>query len=103
MPDFIIAYRGSNKPATPQEGERQREKWHAWVKGLGAAAVNPGTPLGKSRIVSSSGVSNDAGPNALSGYSIVRAEDMDAAIELARACPYCETGSVEVAQIMNMA
>jgi len=46
-------------------------KWKAWVGGLGDAAVNPGTLLGMSRIVSSAGVSDDGGSNPMSGFSIV--------------------------------
>ena len=78
------------------------EKWQAWVDGLGDAVVNPGTPLGKSRIVSSDGVSDDGGPNSLTGYSIVKADTMDAALEMAKACPFLDIGTIEVAEVMEM-
>jgi len=78
-------------------------KWKAWVGGLGDAVVNPGTPLGKSKIVSSSGVSDDGGPNAMSGFSIVKADNMDAALEMAKGCPFLELGgTLEVAEVMEM-
>ncbi|MCH7936650.1 MAG: hypothetical protein IH994_06115 [Proteobacteria bacterium] len=103
MTDYIIAYHGGNKPATPEEGAKHMAKWQAWVDGLGDAAVNPGTPLGKSRIVSSSGVSDDGGANPMSGFSIVKADNMDAALEMAKECPFLETGgTLEVAEIMKM-
>ena len=81
MSNYIIAYHGGNEPESPEEGAKHMAKWQAWVDGLGDAAVNPGTPLGKSRIVSASGVSDDGGPNPMSGYSIVEADSMDAALD----------------------
>ena len=78
-------------------------KWKAWVGGLGDAVVNPGTPLGKSRIVSSLGVSDDGGSNPLIGFSIVKADSMDAALAMARECPHLEIGgTLEVAEVMEM-
>ena len=103
MPNYIIAYHGGNKPESPEEGAKHMAKWKAWVEGLGDAVVNPGTPLGKSKTVSSSGVTDDGGPNPLSGFSMVKADSMDAALEMAKACPFLETGgTLEVAEVMEM-
>lgn len=103
MPDYIIAYRGGTPPATKEAGAAHMAEWQQWIADLGEDAVNPGTPLGASRIVSTDGVSNDGGGNAMSGFSIVRADDMDAALEIAKACPFLETGgTLEVAQVMTM-
>ena len=103
MSEYIIAYHGGKKPESPEEGAKHMAKWKAWVDGLGDAAVNPGTPLGKSRIVSADGVSDDGGPNPMSGYSIVKADSMDAALEMAKDCPFLDTGgTLEVAEVMEM-
>ena len=102
MSNYIIVYLGGKKPETPEEGAKQMAKWKAWVGGLGDAAVNPGTPLGKSKIVSSGGVSGDS-KNPMSGFSIVKADSMDAALEMAKACPFLEIGgTLEVAEMMEM-
>ena len=77
-------------------------KWKAWVDGLGDAVVNPGTPLGMSKTVSSSGVSDDGGSNPLNGFSIVKADSMDAALEMAKGCPYLDIGTIEVAEVKEM-
>ena len=74
----------------------------AWVGGIGDALVNPGTPLGKPKSVSSGGVSDDSESNRLTGFSIVRADSMDAALEMARGCPFLEVGTVDVAEVMEM-
>ena len=102
MPEYIIAYHGGREPESPEEGAKGKAKWQAWLGGLGDAIVNPGTPLGMNRIVSSSGVSDDGGPDPLTGYTIVKADDMDAALEMAKACPFLEMGNLEVAQVMQM-
>ncbi len=103
MPDYVIAYRGGKKPASPEEGAKHMARWKAWIGGLGDAVVNPGTPLGKSRIVSSAGVSDDGESNPMSGFSIVKADRMDAALEMAKEYPFLDlSGTLEVAEVMEM-
>ena len=102
MPDYIIAYHDSGKrPESKEAGARQMEQWKVWVGGLGDAIVNPGTPLANSKTVSTGGVA-DTGLNGLTGFSIVKADTMDAAIEMAKACPYLEMGTLEVAEVRQM-
>ena len=85
MPNYVFAYHGGKKPESPEEGAKHMAKWKAWVGGLGDAVVNPATPLGKSRTVSSGGVSDDGGSNPLSGFTIVKADSMDDALAMAKA------------------
>jgi hypothetical protein len=63
--------------------------------------VNPGMPLGPGKLVSADGVS-ERGPNHLSGFSIVLADNMDAALDIAQRCPFLEIGTIEVAEAMEM-
>lgn len=102
MPDYVFAYHGGKRPETPEEGARLMAEWKAWIEDLGDAMVNPGTPMGKSKTVSADGVTDDGGSNPLSGYSIVRADSMEAALEMAKACPFLAMGTIEVAQAMEM-
>ena len=102
MSSYIFAYHGGKKPESPEAGAELMTKWRAWIGGLGDAVVNPGTPVGMSKTVSSGGVSNDGGSNPLSGFSIVEAESMDAALEIAKGCPHLEHGTIEVAEMMKM-
>jgi hypothetical protein len=58
--------------------------------------VNPGNPFGASTSVGGSGA-NGAATSGLSGFSIVAADSLDAASELAKGCPVIEAGgSVDV-------
>ncbi len=102
MSSYIFAYHGGKKPESPEEGAKGMAKWKAWIGGLGDAVVNPGTPLGMSKTVSSGGVSDDGGPNPLVGFSIVKADGMDAALEMAKGCPFLEMGTIEVAEVKEM-
>jgi len=103
MSEYIIAYHGGKRPETPEAGAAFQAKWKAWIGGLGDAAVNPATPLGKSKLVSADGVSDDAGPSALSGFTIIEADSMDAALEIAKGCPHLDLeGTLEVAEVMKM-
>ena len=102
MPNYVFAYHGGKKPESPEAGAKQMAKWKAWLGGLGDAVVNPGTPLGMSKTVSAAGVSDDGGSNPLAGFSIVQADGMEAALEMAKACPFVEIGTIEVAEAMEM-
>ncbi len=103
MTDYVFAYHGGKRPGSPEEGAKYMATWKAWVSGLGDAAVNPGTILKKSKTVSTEGVSDDGGSNPLLGFSILKADSMEAALELARGCPHLELGgTIEVAEVMEM-
>ena len=103
MPKFIIAYHGGNKPETNEAGAAQMAKWKAWVDDLGDACVNPSTPLGQSRIVSAVGFSDDGWSNAMLEFSVVMAADIDAALEMAKRCPFLDIGgTLEVAEMLEM-
>ncbi len=101
MPKYVIAYLGGKQMPNPQDRAAHMAKWKAWVDGLGSAMVNPGTPLGQGKLVSSDCVS-ERGPNALTGFSIVLADNMDVALEIAQRCPFLDIGTIEVAEAMEM-
>jgi hypothetical protein len=101
MPKYVFAYLGGKQVANPETRAAQMAKWNAWVDGLGNRMVNPGTPLGQGKLVSRDGVS-ERGPNRLTGFSIVLADNMDAALDIARHCPFLEIGTIEVAETMEM-
>lgn len=102
MAKFIFAYHGGKAPESPEEGAEVMAKWNAWLGGLGDAVVDGGNPAGPSKTVSASGVSDDGGANPISGYSLVQADSIDQAIEMAKGCPIMDHGTVEVAEAMDM-
>lgn len=77
------------------ENEQEREVGMAlmaeWYRSLGSALVDPGAPFIAARTVSDGGVGGAIGPNA-TGYNMVQAESMDAAVKLAALCPLLKHG-----------
>jgi hypothetical protein len=103
MPDFIFAYHGGKHPETPEEGKAVMEAWQTWLNDIQGSVVDMGSPVGMSKTVSGSGVADDGGANPLSGYTIVKADDIGGAVKLAQGCPINGSGgSVEVAELMSM-
>ena len=62
-----------------------------WYRSLGAALVDPGAPFTGAKTVSGSSIGPAVGPNA-TGYNIVQAESMEAAVDLAARCPLLAHG-----------
>ena len=102
MPDYVFAYYGEPTFESREAGAEHMAKWRAWMGGLGDAIVNPGWPMGKPKTVSPGGVSDGAGSNRLTGVTVVKADSMDAAVEMAQGCPHLEHGTVDVAEAMDM-
>ena len=98
MPNYVFAYHGGKTPQSPEEGAKLKEKCYAWVVSRGDTMVNPGTPMGMSKTVSSGGVSDNGESEPLLGFAVVKAESMDAALEIAKGCPFLEWGTIEVAE-----
>ena len=103
MPKFLFVYHGGGKPETPEEGEKVMGQWMSWINGHGKTFVDAGNPVGPSKTVTAAGVADNGGANPASGYGIISAANIDAAVEVAKGCPIHESGgSVEVAEIMEM-
>lgn len=103
MANFMIAYYGGNQPSSKEEGMAQVGKWKAWVDGLGENAINPGTPLMDTKIVTSSDVQDENDPNAMKGFAVIKAESIEAAIEISKSDPFLDNGgTVRVSQMMEM-
>ncbi len=103
MSEFVLIYYNDPEkmPSSPEEGAKHMAKFQEWIAGVGDAMVNPGTPFGPSKMVTSSGVS-DPGPNRPSGFSVIKADSFDAALEITQGCPYFDFGTIEVAEMKQM-
>lgn len=103
MTKFVLAYTGGSVPDSPEEQESVMNAWMSWFGQLGAAVVDGGAPFGPSTTITSGGTAAGAGASALTGYSIVEAADLAAAVELGAGCPILAGGgSVEVYETMPM-
>ena len=72
--------------------------WETWFGSLGEAIVDGGNPIAFAKTVASDGsVADGGGLSPLTGYSLINADNIDAAVEMAKGCPVlANNGSVEV-------
>ncbi|WP_170439834.1 YciI family protein [Ruegeria arenilitoris] len=101
MPQYLFVYHGGTTPTDPAEIEATMAAWGAWFQNMGPALEIPGNPVGQSHTVSADGVADNGGPNPASGFTVVKADSIEAATEMAKGCPMVVngSGSVEVAEI----
>jgi len=96
MAKFLYAYTGGGIAQTPEDREKAMAAWGAWFGALGDAVVDMGNPFAGSTALATDG-STVAARAGLTGYSLVRADSLELAAELARDCPVlADGGSVEV-------
>ena len=94
MAKFIYVYKG---PATDMENMSQEqaqqvmEAWKQWMQNVGEALLDVGQPMAAGSSLVDDG--SDGTPVELNGYSIVEAENMDAARSLANGHPFLSEGN----------
>jgi hypothetical protein len=97
MANYVLAYTGGGMPETEEEQAAVMAAWGAWYEGLGAAVVDAGNPFGPSASIASDASVAGAGASALTGYSILAADSLEAAVEMAKGCPMLDGGgAIEV-------
>ena len=103
MTQFVLVYLGGNQPSNPEEANKHFSKYMEWLSSLGDSVVIPTIPLKYTNTVSSDGTIREGGSSAMSGFTIIKAESMEAALSIAQACPFLEIGgSLEVSEMMEV-
>jgi hypothetical protein len=77
---------------TDEERNAQMAAWGGWFGALGPAVVDAGNPFAASATLGSDGAVSDGAPSGLGGYSVVAADNLAAATELAKGCPVLTGG-----------
>ena len=103
MAQYMISYLGGDQPSSPEEGKQHFAKYKEWLSSLGDSAVSPANPLKNTSTVNPDGSVTTGGTTTMSGYTIIEFDSMDAALEIAKACPFLDiNGSLEVSELMQM-
>jgi YCII-related domain len=104
MGKYVLAYRGGGGMAPSEEEQAQiMQAWMGWFGQLGAAVVDGGAPFGPSAVVGADGAGGEVGGDGLTGYSILQADSLASARELAKGCPVLASGGrVEVYETIDM-
>jgi hypothetical protein len=92
MPQYVIVYLGGNQSSSPEEGKRHFSKYMEWLSSLGDSVVSPANPFKNTSTVNSDGTVTAGGTTTMSGYTIIEADSTDAALSMAKACPFLEIG-----------
>ena len=95
MSTYLLTYHGGSMPESKEEQDQVMAAWTSWFGKLGDALVDGGNPTSKSKAISPDGSVMDA-TSAPSGYSIIRADDLDSAVELSKGCPVLAGGAAVV-------
>ena len=95
MANYLLLYSGGSMPETEAEQAEVMQAWGAWFGRLGSALVDGGNPTsGQAKTIASDGTVSDGPVGTMaSGYSIIKADSLDAAVEMARRCPVLQGGS----------
>ena len=113
MKDYLLLYRTDYNAVaerTPEEAQAVTKRWMDWIGGI--AAQNKLTDRGNrlentGKVLKSDNVVTN-GPYAeikesIGGYSIIKADSYEAAVEIAKGCPILTLGGkVEVREISKM-
>ena len=102
--NYLLVYHGGQVPETPEEGAKAMESWNAWFASLGDAVVDGGNPVGQVRTIGNNGTVSNGALNPATGYSVIKADSLDAAVALAKGCPILNggLGSIEVGETLAM-
>lgn len=78
-------------------------KYRAWLSSLGDAAISPANPIKNTNTVNPDGSVSTGGSSSMTGFTIIEADSDDAALSIAKACPFLEIGgTLEVSELMQM-
>jgi hypothetical protein len=103
MPQYMITYLGGDQPSSPEEGKQHMSKYREWLSSLGDSAVSPANPLKDTSTVNPDGTVSTGSTTSMSGFTIIEADSMEAALLIARACPFLDIGgSLEVSELIQM-
>jgi hypothetical protein len=94
MANFVLLYTGGSAGTSPAERDKAMQAWGAWFGKLGDKIVDMGNPFSEhSKNVSDGGAVHDgAVGTAATGYSILKADSLNTAAELAKGCPVLQSG-----------
>ncbi len=104
MPNYLLTFHGdiAPMPDDPAQAEAQMQQWGAWYGSMGEAVVDGGAPFSHSAAIGPDG-SDTAAPASITGYTVVKADDIEGAKALAQGCPVLQYGhSVQISETIDM-
>jgi hypothetical protein len=95
MANYLLTFHGGSMPESKEQQDQVMAAWTGWFGKLGDALVDGGNPVSNAKAISPDGSVMDA-TSAPTGYSIIKADDLDSAVELSKGCPVLAGGAAVV-------
>lgn len=93
MPTFLITYHGATEmPPSAEAREQMMSAFMEWAGSVGDKMVDPGSPLGPSRVVTSEGDTEGKATGEVGGYTIITADSLDDAVSAVHSHPFVAGG-----------
>ncbi len=103
MAKFMLVYLGGEQPSNPEEGKKHFEEYRAWLLSLGDAVISAANPLKDTHVISSDGKTNAGSSSLMSGFSVLEANSIEAAVLMSESCPFLKIGgTLEVSELIEM-
>jgi len=101
---YLVVYKGGGPmPETAEAQEASMNAWMSWFGGLGAAVIDSGNPFSVSAGIAANGSVTQGASSGLTGYSLLAADSLAAATEMAKGCPILSAdGSVDVYEAFSV-
>lgn len=98
MANFVLLYSGGSMPETESEQAAVMQAWTTWFGRLGSALVDGGNPFtSQAKSIASNGKVSDGPVGTMAtGYSVIKADSLGAAVELAKGCPQVQGGDGQI-------
>jgi hypothetical protein len=104
MSKYVFLYHGPATPPeefTPEQSAEMMRAWGEWMGRVGSSLVDGGAPFGARTAISDDG--STGAPSDQSGYSILEAENLEAAKSLTKGHPFLSEGkgrfSIEIFEL----
>jgi hypothetical protein len=109
MSSYLLSFHGGAAGATDEERQASMARWGAWFQEIAESIVDAGDGaapqawIGKDGAVMRGAPQGDAAASAVTGYTVITADDLDAAIEIAKTCPVLQDGGgVELGELLGL-
>jgi hypothetical protein len=100
MPTYLVTYHGGEgMPSTPEARQQVEQAFGAWAATVGDSMIDPGAPLIAFQTVSADSVAEGPAVGPVGGYTLLRANDVAAAVKLVQSHPFVQRGgSLQVSE-----
>ena len=103
MKKFLLVYYGGKMESDPKKAKEAMGAWTKWFQDLGKSLVDGGAPTAPGKLVSGKTVKAGVVGDPITGYSVLQADTLDKAADIAKTSPHINTGGqIAIYELMPM-